>query len=235
MIKDIDLADILKNDQALKFFIELIDNYIKIYAQIGSVGAAKEEENVEPLDVIDNIETAGIEKEFTNAAKHLEKASKDYTKGELIRAGFKETIIDKLLSFAFDILSNKELDVRTSPVDDVGSDLDESKQNKASFERMIKEELKVLNGKKMVSVIDTSVYLSDSSCLTKFGNNDIIVPLKVLAKSISIRKDKILLAFMRDKSSKHLMHYDCKEILRKVSELEKEKVLLSLLAPMKLI
>ena len=29
-------------------------------------------------------------------------------------------------------------------------------------------------------VIDTSVYLSDSECLTKFGNNDIIVPLKVL-------------------------------------------------------
>tara|TARA_R110002020_G_scaffold756_4_gene3831 strand:- start:204 stop:1538 length:1335 start_codon:yes stop_codon:yes gene_type:complete len=29
-------------------------------------------------------------------------------------------------------------------------------------------------------VIDTSVYLSDSECLTRFGNNDIIVPLKVL-------------------------------------------------------
>jgi len=29
-------------------------------------------------------------------------------------------------------------------------------------------------------VIDTSVYLSDSECLTRFGNHDIIVPLKVL-------------------------------------------------------
>ena len=29
-------------------------------------------------------------------------------------------------------------------------------------------------------VIDTSVYLSDSDCINKFGNNDIIVPLKVL-------------------------------------------------------
>ena len=29
-------------------------------------------------------------------------------------------------------------------------------------------------------VIDTSVYLSDSDCLARFGNNDIIVPLKVL-------------------------------------------------------
>ena len=29
-------------------------------------------------------------------------------------------------------------------------------------------------------VIDTSVYLSDSECLTRFDNNDIIVPLKVL-------------------------------------------------------
>jgi PhoH-like ATPase len=29
-------------------------------------------------------------------------------------------------------------------------------------------------------VIDTSVYLSDSECLTRFANNDIIVPLKVL-------------------------------------------------------
>lgn len=29
-------------------------------------------------------------------------------------------------------------------------------------------------------VIDTSVYLSDADCINKFGNNDIIVPLKVL-------------------------------------------------------
>jgi hypothetical protein len=150
MIKDINLADILENDQALKFFIELIDNYIKIYGQIGIVvKKAKEEENVEPLDVIDNLKTAAIQKQFTTAAKHLEKANKEFTKGELIRAGFKETIIDKLLSFAFDILSNKELDVQASPVG-ADSDLDESKQNKNLLERMIKEELKVLNGKKMV-------------------------------------------------------------------------------------
>ena len=33
---------------------------------------------------------------------------------------------------------------------------------------------------KKTYVIDTSVFLSDFSCIHKFGNNDIVIPLKVL-------------------------------------------------------
>ena len=33
---------------------------------------------------------------------------------------------------------------------------------------------------KKVYVLDTSVYLTDASCLTSFFNNDIVIPLKVL-------------------------------------------------------
>ena len=33
---------------------------------------------------------------------------------------------------------------------------------------------------KKIYVIDTSVYLSDSDCLYKFLNNDIVIPMKVL-------------------------------------------------------
>ena len=34
--------------------------------------------------------------------------------------------------------------------------------------------------KKKIYVIDTSVYLTDASCIYSFGNNDIVIPLKVL-------------------------------------------------------
>ena len=33
---------------------------------------------------------------------------------------------------------------------------------------------------KKTYVIDTSVFLSDFSCINKFDNNDIVIPLKVL-------------------------------------------------------
>ena len=33
---------------------------------------------------------------------------------------------------------------------------------------------------KKTYVLDTSVYLTDSNCINCFGNNDIVIPLKVL-------------------------------------------------------
>jgi len=33
---------------------------------------------------------------------------------------------------------------------------------------------------KKTYVLDTSVYLTDSNCINSFGNNDIVIPLKVL-------------------------------------------------------
>jgi len=34
--------------------------------------------------------------------------------------------------------------------------------------------------KKKIYVIDTSVYLTDAQSIYQFGNNDIVIPLKVL-------------------------------------------------------
>ena len=34
--------------------------------------------------------------------------------------------------------------------------------------------------KKKIYVIDTSVYLTDAQAIYQFGNNDIVIPLKVL-------------------------------------------------------
>ena len=34
--------------------------------------------------------------------------------------------------------------------------------------------------KKKIYVVDTSVYLTDASSIYSFGNNDIVIPLKVL-------------------------------------------------------
>ena len=59
-------------------------------------------------------------------------------------------------------------------------------------------------------VIDTSVYLSDSDCLTRFGNNDIIVPLKVLEEIVKL--------------SKLLMDYEKRETSKMVFASIKEKV-----------
>ena len=37
---------------------------------------------------------------------------------------------------------------------------------------------------KKTYVLDTSVYLTDSNCINCFGNNDIVIPLKVLEEKV---------------------------------------------------
>ena len=41
---------------------------------------------------------------------------------------------------------------------------------------------------KKTYVIDTSVFLSDHDCINKFGNNDIVIPLKVLEEVDRFKK-----------------------------------------------
>ena len=65
---------------------------------------------------------------------------------------------------------------------------------------------------KKTYVLDTSVYLTDSNCLGYFGNNDIVIPLKVLEEidkhkkrqdSVGSQARSIIrkLDFLRDKGS----------------------------------
>ena len=47
---------------------------------------------------------------------------------------------------------------------------------------------------KKIYVLDTSVYLTDSNSFLSYGNNDIIIPLKVLEEIDNHKKDKIVSA-----------------------------------------
>ena len=68
---------------------------------------------------------------------------------------------------------------------------------------------------KKTYVIDTSVYLTDSECLFKFENNDIIIPMKVLEEIDKHKKRQDSVGFNARQTIKHL------DILRDKGSLSK--------------
>ena len=52
-------------------------------------------------------------------------------------------------------------------------------------------------------VLDTSVYLTDSSSIYSYGKNDIIVPLIVLEELDKLKKDQMVLELMPEVLSEY--------------------------------
>ena len=52
---------------------------------------------------------------------------------------------------------------------------------------------------KKTYVLDTSVCLADADCIFNYGNNDIVIPLKVLEEIDKHRKGKTVSAQMLEK------------------------------------
>ena len=143
-LKNVEIDELLENEMALNSFKDLMENYLRIMREVVNVIREARGKNIEKID---SPLTKELSQVLTQAGQHIDKISTDQkTKVELMKIGLQDTFLDKLRSFAYTALGGREIDVQPFPTGNV----DESIENKDLLQKLIKEELKVLNGKKMV-------------------------------------------------------------------------------------
>ena len=69
---------------------------------------------------------------------------------------------------------------------------------------------------KKIYILDTSACLTDANCIRSYGNNDIVLPLKVLEEIDNNKKDKMVQVRMLELSFVTLMLYEKKVVYLKV-------------------